>query len=438
MYFGTDGIRGAYGSAIMNESFAKKIGAAIGKYVKAKCNYTPTILVGRDTRPSGPSLQNSLTEGLQSSSVTVLDCGVIPTPALAFGIHHHQADFGVMITASHNPFSDNGIKCFTPKGTKLSPEDEEFLETLIDHDYQSNHCSQKVDKLHLLESYREFIHSLFPQNNLEGMRIVTDLANGATCHTTPQVLEEMGATVISIHRGCGTINDQCGSEYLNPLQSSVQYNKADLGIAHDGDGDRVRFVDSNGITVSGDKILGIIALHAKSLKNLKSNTFVSTIHSNSGLSSSLQEHGISCPRADVGDRNVFLKMQKLGANWGGESSGHIIGLDFLPTGDGLIAALMVLQAVKQSKNNIRTLAESITLWPAKSDSFLVREKIPLNEIPSLSNAIDEEKRKAGLNGRILFRYSGTEKKARLLVEGKDNHWVNTAFDRICKSILELL
>lgn len=438
MYFGTDGIRGAYGSAIMNESFTKKVGAAIGKYVNGKCKYTPTILVGRDTRPSGPSLQYSLTEGLQSNGITVLDCGVIPTPALAFGTLHHQADFGVMITASHNLFSDNGIKCFSSKGTKLSPEDEELIETFIDHDYLSNSQNQKVEKLNLLESYREFIHSLFPKNNLEGLKIVLDLANGATCHTTPQVLEEMGATIICIHRGCGTINDQCGSEYLNSLQSTVLNNQADLGIAHDGDGDRVRFVDSNGITVNGDKILGIIALHAKSLKNLKSNTFISTIHSNSGLSSSLQKHEISCTQVTVGDRNVFLKMQELGANWGGESSGHIIGLDYLPTGDGLIAALMVLQAVKQSKSNIRTIGDRITLWPAKSDSFFVEEKIPLNEIPSLSNAIDEEKRKAGINGRILFRYSGTEKKARLLVEGKDEQWVNSAFDRICKVIQETL
>ena len=231
---------------------------------------------------------------------------------------------------------------------------------------------------------------------------------------------------------------KCGSEDLGSLQSLVKNNNADLGIAHDGDGDRVRIIDNQGVVVDGDQVLGILALHAHKKGCLKNSTFVSTIHSNSGLQQSLQKNGIDLLRSDVGDRQVALKMSQSGANWGGESSGHIIATDYLPTGDGLIAALMILQAMKNANSSIRQLAEEISLWPSLSESFLVREKIPVNEIPSLSEVLEAEQSKAGNQGRILLRYSGTEPKIRLFVEGRDTIWVQSTFDLIKKFIQKSL
>ncbi len=427
-YFGTDGIRGAYGSKIINEGFVQQVGLAIGKFLKERTGPNPMILVGRDTRPSGPSLQKSLTIGLNSAGIRVLDCGVVPSPALAFGVKFKKADFGVMLTASHNQHSDNGIKCFSRNGTKLSLEEELHLEEIIDQSQSfdsSTDASQSVD---LLDDYRSFICNLFPQKSFNGLNIVLDLANGATSQTTPKIFEQMGASVSCIHQGDGLINEQCGSEHLGSLQKLVKNKGADLGIAHDGDGDRVRLIDNQGVEVDGDQVLGILALHAQKNGRLNNSTFVTTIHSNSGLQHSLLKNGIDLLRSDVGDRQVALKMSKTGANWGGESSGHIIATDYLPTGDGLIAALLIALAMTGTNATIRELANEISLWPSLNESFLVREKIPLNEIPSLIEILKSEQSKVGDNGRILLRYSGTEPKIRLLVEGREKIWVKSTFN----------
>jgi phosphoglucosamine mutase len=427
-YFGTDGIRGAYGSKIINEGFVQQVGLAIGKFLKERTGPNPMILVGRDTRPSGPSLQKSLTIGLNSAGIRVLDCGVVPSPALAFGVKFKKADFGVMLTASHNQHSDNGIKCFSQNGTKLSLEEELHLEEIIDQSQSfdsSTDASQSVD---LLDDYRSFICNLFPQKSFNGLNIVLDLANGATSQTTPKIFEQMGASVSCIHQGDGLINEQCGSEHLASLQKLVKNKGADLGIAHDGDGDRVRLIDNQGVEVDGDQVLGILALHAQKNGRLNNSTFVTTIHSNSGLQHSLLKNGIDLLRSDVGDRQVALKMSKTGANWGGESSGHIIATDYLPTGDGLIAALLIALAMTGTNATIRELANEISLWPSLNESFLVREKIPLNEIPSLIEILKSEQSKVGDNGRILLRYSGTEPKIRLLVEGREKIWVKSTFN----------
>jgi len=427
-YFGTDGIRGAYGSKIINEGFVQQVGLAIGKFLKERTGPNPMILVGGDTRPSGPSLQKSLTIGLNSAGIRVLDCGVVPSPALAFGVKFKKADFGVMLTASHNQHSDNGIKCFSRNGTKLSLEEELHLEEIIDQSQSfvsSTDASQSVD---LLDDYRSFICNLFPQKSFNGLNIVLDLANGATSQTAPKIFEQMGASVSCIHQGDGLINEQCGSEHLGSLQKLVKNKGADLGIAHDGDGDRVRLIDNQGVEVDGDQVLGILALHAQKNGRLNNSTFVTTIHSNSGLQHSLLKNGIDLLRSDVGDRQVALKMSKAGANWGGESSGHIIATDYLPTGDGLIAALLIALAMTGTNATIRELANEISLWPSLNESFLVREKIPINEIPTLIGILKSEQSKVGDNGRILLRYSGTEPKIRLLVEGREKIWVKSTFN----------
>jgi len=252
------------------------------------------------------------------------------------------------------------------------------------------------------------------------------------------MLERFGATVFSIHQGEGMINDHCGSEYLESLSNLVRSKKADMGIAHDGDGDRVRFVDRDGQTIDGDQVLGLLALHAHRTKSLRSSTFVSTVHSNSGLAETLKANGIRLGRAKVGDRNVYQKMLEGKSNWGGESSGHIICMDYLPTGDGLFAALSVLDAIQKQATDLRVLARKTTLWPLRSESFPVAEKIPVKNVPDLIQCLKAEEEFLHDQGRILLRYSGTEPKIRLLVEGVSTGLINQSFNRIAEVIQKSL
>ena len=428
-YFGTDGIRGVYGSSIMNDAFTKKVGFAIGKFLAQKST-TPVVIIGRDTRPSGASLQKSITQGLLATGVRVHDAGILPTPALAFGVIHKRADFGVMITASHNPHPDNGIKCFSSLGTKLEQKEEEILESLIDQNHAAPHGSYTSPPQPLVNDYLSQVSRFFSDLNLSGTRVCLDLANGATCETTPRVFEKLGASVITSHCGEGIINKGCGSEDLHSLQVLVQKEQADLGIAHDGDGDRVRFVDSKGRIVDGDQILGLLALQAQRDGKLDASKFVATIHSNSGLGASLSKMDISTLTSDVGDKNVYLKMLEAGCNWGGESSGHIICTDYLPTGDGLFAALSVLHAMKDQSRLLEDLAKQIILWPSLSESFEVSKKVPIQELPKLFKTVQKEEEILKDEGRILIRYSGTETKVRLLVEATSEKLVHSSFHNL--------
>ena len=428
-YFGTDGIRGVYGSPTMNDAFTQKVGFAIGKFLAQKST-TPLVIIGRDTRPSGSSLQHSITRGLLATGVRVHDAGILPTPALAFGVIHKRADFGVMITASHNPHQDNGIKCFSSLGTKLEQEEEEILESLIDQNHALSHDYDTSKSEPFVNDYLSMVSRFFSELNLSGTRVCLDLANGATCETTPRVFEELGASVITSHRGEGIINKGCGSEDLQSLQLLVLKEHADLGIAHDGDGDRVRFVDSKGRVVDGDQILGLLALQAHRKGKLNASKFVATIHSNSGLMASLSRMDISTLTSDVGDKNVYLKMLEAGCNWGGESSGHIICTDYLPTGDGLFAALSVLHAMKDQSLSLEDLAKQIILWPSLSESFEVYKKVPVQELPELFDTVQKEETVLKDQGRILLRYSGTEPKIRLLVEATSEKLVHSSFHNI--------
>ena len=433
-YFGTDGIRGTYGSDIMNEDFAQKVGKAIGTFVKIESPDDPTIAIASDTRPSGPSLKNALVHGLQEVATKVIDFGIVPTPALAYGLIGQKANFGVMISASHNHFSDNGIKCFSAKGTKLSLSQELEIENLIEQNPNSSPAPSETSCYSLLDDYLENLLAYFSNLDLTGLSVALDCANGATCDTTGQILKKLGAKVFTLHDGDGMINQQCGSEHLHSLISEVQKRKTDLGIAHDGDGDRVRFVDGNGRIIDGDQVLGLLALHAHQKSNLHSKTFVSTVHSNSGLSSFLNQHGIISKKSDVGDKNVFLKMVETGSNWGGESSGHIICTDYLPTGDGLFAALSVLRILIEKSKTISSLVSEIKLWPSLSATIPVTQKPPLEKIPELQKIISKEKSFLGKEGRILVRYSGTEPKLRLLVEGKSPDKIRLSYQSLKDAI----
>lgn len=437
-YFGTDGIRGLYGSEIMCEHFANKAGQAIGTYLKKDYPEDSTVAVASDTRPSGSSLKNSVISGLRSMGVKVLDFGIVPTPALAYAVLKHQANFGIMITASHNPVADNGIKCFSKDATKLQLTEELLLEDLIAQTHEVSASSNEAIKCNILEDYIKNLRSYFSELDLSGLRIALDCANGATSKTTPRILEDFGASVLGVHLGEGIINEDCGSEHLESLKKLVQEEKADLGIAHDGDGDRVRFIDASGQVIDGDQILGVLAFHAQRRNNLKSNTFVSTIHSNRGIVSSLNEKGIRSLESEVGDRNVYYKMNDNHCNWGGESSGHIICTDYLPTGDGLFAALSVLQTIQDQKVSICSLAEEIELWPSVAGSFNVSQKPPIEEVHPISKELKNVQNKLGENGRVLIRYSGTEPKVRLLVEGHSLKLIEQCFKNLSLVIQKAL
>ena len=385
-YFGTDGIRGTYGSTIMNNTLAQQFGQATGQYLKNKCLNKPVVAVASDTRPSSPSLKKAVIRGLHNFGVKLIDFGVVPTPALAYGLLEYNADFGIMITASHNPSTDNGIKCFNNQGTKLDVSEELILEDLLNHPSPSStKPTTEIESVSLVENYLKNIKSYFSDLDLTGFCIALDSANGATGRTSYKILEALGAKVIKIHQGEGIINEECGSEHLSSLQDLVNQKKADIGIAHDGDGDRVRFVDSDGKIVDGDQVLGVLARQAQQDKALQQSTFITTVHSNSGLLSFLSENNINGLTADVGDRNVYLKMLQANCNWGGESSGHIICTDYLPTGDGLFAALSVLRTMKGQSQCLSRLVSDVTLWPSLCDSFLVSHKPHSKAFPPSRN-----------------------------------------------------
>jgi phosphoglucosamine mutase len=426
-YFGTDGIRGPYGGPVINENFARSLGGALGSHLITSEKGEQHILLGRDTRPSGESLQNAFAQGLQDHGFNPLDAGIIPTPALANAVMNGKLCMGAMITASHNPSQDNGFKLFSGEGEKLSTQEENLIESQID--LSKNLATRTVDlpKHNALEEYVGRTVGFFPDGFLKGYKVVADLANGATIGTTTKVLAHFGAEVLSMHEGEGIINENSGSEHPKLMQEKVRQTGSHFGLAHDGDGDRVVFADEKGFIIHGDQILGLLALDAGSKSSLKGEGLVATEHSNSGLEESLMKHGLKLFRSPVGDRNVAALMKEKGCNLGGESSGHVVSSDYLPTGDGLYTALLVAHAMARNSKTLQELARSIILWPSKVGALTVKEKIPLAEKPELVKSLEIAQLQLGQQGRILLRYSGTEPKIRLLVEGKQEKLVTEIF-----------
>ena len=397
------------------------------------------VLLGRDTRPSGESLMSALSVGLKNGGAHPVEAGVLPTPALAFGVINGGFDLGIMITASHNPSVDNGFKIFSNKAEKLAVEEEELIESKLDRSLalpiEGSFFAERSDAL---EGYVDRLMGFFPDNFLRGQKIVADLANGATIGTTPRVLSVFGAEVIAMHEGEGVINEGVGSEYPELMQKRVKETNADFGLAHDGDGDRVIFADGDGTCIHGDQVLGLLALDSRMLNELRGNGLVATEHSNSGLGASLAKEGIDFFRSQVGDRNVSLLMKEKGCNLGGESSGHVVSSNYLPTGDGLFTGLRVAHAIIRNQKTLRELAEAITLWPSKVGSFAVERKIPISETPELVIALEKANSRLGESGRTLLRYSGTEPKVRLLVEAKDKQLVQEVFTLLATTIEKIL
>jgi len=444
--FGTDGVRGAVNKHPMTPETVLRIGMAVASILREKY-VRNMILIGKDTRLSGYMIESALTSGICSMGMNVTLVGPLPTPGIAFLTRTLRLDAGIVISASHNPFEDNGIKFFSSKGFKLPDNIEHKIEELVHDDTLSKkrmHGSD-IGKAYRLDDatgrYIEYIKSTLPKGmTFEGMKIVIDCANGAAYKTTPWLLRELGADVISMNdRPDGVnINAGCGSLHVEGLQQAVSFHKADVGIAHDGDADRTIFCDEKGHIVDGDKVMGICALEMKRKGILKKNTLVSTVMSNFGLEKYLERNDIKLVRTKVGDRYVVEKMLEGGYNLGGEQSGHIIFLDHNTTGDGPITALQVLNIMKTKQAPLSKLSADIKLYPQILTNIEVKHKCYMKRTSDIRQLIKHaEKRLAG-RGRILVRPSGTEPKIRVMVEGKDPKLTKRISADITKRIRKII
>ncbi|OUS32882.1 phosphoglucosamine mutase [Thalassotalea sp. 42_200_T64] len=421
-YFGTDGIRGLVGKTPISPEFVMKLGWAAGKVLATRG--TKKVLIGKDTRISGYMLESALEAGFSAAGIDIGLMGPMPTPAVAYLTKTFRAEAGIVISASHNPFYDNGIKFFSTTGEKLPDEVELAIEAMLDEDMDCVH-SAKLGKAVRIDDaagrYIEFCKSNFPSEySLNGLKIVVDCAHGATYHIAPSVFRELGAEVIEF--ACepnGTnINDDCGATSMTNIAKLVLQEQADLGIALDGDGDRLMMVDQNGDVVDGDEIIFIIAKNAQQHSKLKGGV-VGTLMSNMGLELALKDLAIDFSRAKVGDRYVMEQLKEKGWKLGAENSGHVINLNCTSTGDGIIAALNVLEAICQSGKSLTQLRQGMTMLPQILVNVRFSGKTdPLNDDAVKQSVIDVEQELAG-TGRVLLRKSGTEPLIRVMVEGPD-------------------
>lgn len=437
-YFGTDGIRGRTNQAPMTADLAMRVGMAAGRHF-LRGSHRHRVVIGKDTRLSGYMIENALVAGFTSVGMDVVQFGPIPTPAVGMLAASMRADLGVMISASHNPFFDNGIKLFGPDGYKLSDEDELKIEALIDTQVPLAE-PQQIGRARRVEDGRgRYIHavkSTFPPRlRLDGLRIVVDCANGAAYQTAPAAFWELGADVIAIGTSPnGTnINDGCGSTAPLLLQETVLSSGADLGIALDGDADRVIIVDEQGQVVDGDQIMALIALEWARKGTLKGGGLVATVMSNLGLERLLGGQGIKLERTKVGDRYVLERMRGGGFNVGGEQSGHMILTDYATTGDGTIAALQVLAALVESGKRASELLHRFDPVPQILRNVRFGGGEPLNDA-DVQRVIAQAEAELGASGRLVIRPSGTEPVIRVMAEGDDADKVDDVVGRICDAV----
>jgi len=427
-YFGTDGIRGKVGVFPITAEFFLKLGFAVGRVLGKESS--GKVIIGKDTRISGYMFESALEAGLSAAGMDIQLLGPMPTPAIAYLTRTHRAKAGIVISASHNPFSDNGIKFFSSDGLKLPDEVEFAIEEELDKPIETVN-SAKLGKATRIEDapgrYIEFCKSTIPNKvSLSGMRIVVDCANGASYHIAPYVFAELGAEVIELNVDPDgfNINENCGSTNPMPIQRMVTATKADLGIALDGDGDRVLMVDHQGEILDGDDILYIIARYYFQKKKL-SGGIVGTIMSNMGLEHALQKLGLSFVRANVGDRYVLLELQKQGWLLGGEPSGHIVWLRSTTTGDGIVSALQVLSAMFETKKSLHELKQDLQKYPQVIKNIAISEGSNPLLSPALQKAVKESEILLQQKGRIILRPSGTEPVLRIMVESEDLDKVNS-------------
>ena len=428
-YFGTDGVRGPYGGPVINEAFAARLAQAAARW--ARSAGSARVLIGRDTRASGAALLDAVAQGLRAGGAEPVSLGVLPTPAVARAVRESDARLGVMITASHNPASDNGIKFFGAAGVKLTDADELAIEALLESAAPLSGASWTTAS-GAVGHYIAAAEAILPAGSLAGWTVVLDTAHGATSATSPAVLRNLGAEVVGMGDAPdgANINAGVGSEHPAPLAAKVRAVGARLGIAHDGDGDRCLLCDENGEVLDGDVILTILATHALAQGRLVKNTLVITVQSNLGVDAALAAAGGRVVRTSVGDRYVIERMAAEGATLGGESSGHIICSEISPTGDGLVAALKVIEVMRATGKPLSELKRVLQKFPQLTAALTVKEKRPLETLVRVSAAIRSLEAELGERGRVLVRYSGTEAKLRLLVEGPTAAMVQDGLARL--------
>ena len=451
--FGTDGVRGVANVEPVTAETSLKLGRAAAHVFtqlnprKNPAGTRPKIVLGKDTRLSGYMLENALVAGITSLGVDVLIIGPLPTPGVAYITRSLRADAGIILSASHNPYEDNGIKFFRHDGYKLDDQVEQQIEQLV--------FAGEIDSIRptagkigraariddALGRYVEFAKASFPRGmSLEKMRVAVDVANGAAYKSTPCILRELGAEITVAHdEPNGTnINAQCGSIYPEEIQRLVKETGADVGITHDGDADRVLLCDENGEIVDGDEILAIASIDLLRAGRLEQNTVVATVMSNFGLDETLTAEAGRVVRTKVGDRYVIEEMMKKKLNLGGEQSGHIIFRDFTTTGDGIISALQILRIMHQTGQPLSKLKTCLEKYPQAQRSVLVKEKPPLAELPAVMKLVNEAEKELSGKGRVLLRYSGTEPKIRLLIEGREFDKIDKQANRIADAIQQAI
>lgn len=440
--FGTDGIRGKANTYPITPEVALQVGKAIAHVFGAHGQGSARAVLGKDTRLSGYMLETALTSGLVSMGMDVLEIGPMPTPAIAHLTKSMCADCGIMITASHNPSDDNGVKIFSSDGFKLPDEVEDDIEEhVLGGEIDSAHIgTAQIGKAYRIDDargrYIEFAKSSIRNRSLKGVKAVLDCANGAGYYIAPLILRELGVEVVknSFEPDGFNINRNCGATHPENICKLVKEHKADVGICLDGDADRVIFCDADGNVVNGDRIIGLCALDLKERGRLNGNAIAVTSMSNLGLVKAMEEAGIRTEITAVGDRYVIERMREIGLNLGGEQSGHLIFLDYATTGDGIISALHVLNLMKAKGRTLGEMASFMEEYPQRLVSMGVKERRPIEELPSVSAAIAEAEKTLASSGRVVVRYSGTENKIRVLVEAKSAPDVEKWTAKICDAV----
>ena len=438
-YFGTDGIRGTVGQHPITADFMLKLGYAAGKVLTRDTKVKKRVLIGKDTRVSGYMFEAALESGLIAAGVNVDMLGPMPTPAIAYLTRAFRASAGIVISASHNPVADNGIKFFSADGYKLPDEVELEIERLIDEPLTTNDSFNLGKARRISDAtgrYVEFCKGSLPsQFNLTGLKIVLDCANGATYNAAPKVFKELGAQVITMANEPNgfNINDQCGSTYMEGVCARVVEEKADFGIALDGDGDRVLFSDANGEIVDGDELIYIIAQH-RHQSAVGCNGVAGTLMSNLGMELALKDLGIPFLRTKVGDRYVVEALKENGWNLGGEGSGHVLCSDLNTTGDGIVAALQVIRAISDSGKTLAELKTGMQKFPQIMINVRLAEKVDISNNSAINSAVADAEKKLAGRGRVLLRPSGTEPLIRVMAEGDDQALVEHQVQAIAKVV----
>jgi phosphoglucosamine mutase len=440
--FGTDGVRGRANEGNMTPEVAFALGAALTYQAKRRVKHAPRIVIGKDTRISGYLFEYALCSGICSMGGRVLLTGPLPTPAIALLTQTMRADAGIVISASHNPYYDNGLKVFAPDGFKLPDDSEEELERLMQSEelVAGRSHGMNIGTAERIDSapgrYVQFVKSTFPSDlTLDGLNIVVDAAHGAAYSTAPEVFAELGANVhaIGVKPNGKNINDTCGAVHPENCANQVRRRKADIGIALDGDADRVVFIDDKGVQVNGDAVIALCATRMLRRNKLRKRTVVATVMSSIGLEHAVAREGGKLLRVGVGDRYVVEAMRGKHMNFGGEQSGHLVFLDHATTGDGLIAALQVLDILLREQRPLSELvAEVIEHVPQVLVNVSLPSKKPLEELPATCASIKNAERKLDGDGRVLVRWSGTEPKLRILVEGPDKKEIDSLAREIAK------